>query len=195
MDEARFGLKVTHRRLWCPFGSRPPWTHDHQYHWFWLYAAVESVSGTCVVLCSCRTSTGSASSASWKSCANTPAATRSGSCSTTAAATPAAKSTGHREDRAAALQPRTQPGGALVRGAAPGLRQRDLRHPGRPRSRSYRSSPALLAEPRQASASDRLPMVVLCHGRLELHRLSIGRKVGLKLKTLMISYFRNSITT
>src|SRR3954462_10678513 len=50
MDEARFGLKVTHRRLWCPFGSRPPWTHDHQYHWFWLYAAVEPVSGTCVVL-------------------------------------------------------------------------------------------------------------------------------------------------
>ena len=50
MDEARFGLKVTHRRLWCPFGSRPPWLHDHQYHWFWLYAAVEPVSGTCVVL-------------------------------------------------------------------------------------------------------------------------------------------------
>ena len=41
MDEARFGLKVTHRRLWCPFGSRPPWIHEHQYHWFWLYAAVE----------------------------------------------------------------------------------------------------------------------------------------------------------
>jgi transposase len=50
MDEARFGLKVTHRRLWCPFGSRPPWPHEHQYHWFWLYAAVEPVSGTCVVL-------------------------------------------------------------------------------------------------------------------------------------------------
>ena len=50
MDEARFGLKVTHRRLWCPFGSRPPWTHEHQYHWFWLYAAVEPVSGTCFVL-------------------------------------------------------------------------------------------------------------------------------------------------
>ena len=50
MDEARFGLKVTHRRLWCPFGSRPPWIHEHQYHWFWLYAAVEPVSGTCVVL-------------------------------------------------------------------------------------------------------------------------------------------------
>src|SRR4051812_14311614 len=48
MDEARFGLKVTHRRLWCPFGSRPP--HDHQYHWFWLYTAVEPVSGTCFVL-------------------------------------------------------------------------------------------------------------------------------------------------
>src|SRR4051812_23686771 len=50
MDEARFGLKVTHRRLWCPFGSRPPWIHEHQYHWFWLYAAVEPVSGACVVL-------------------------------------------------------------------------------------------------------------------------------------------------
>jgi transposase len=50
MDEARFGLKVTHRRLWCPFGSRPPWIHNHQYHWFWLYAAVEPVSGTCFVL-------------------------------------------------------------------------------------------------------------------------------------------------
>src|SRR3954451_24288607 len=50
MDEARFGLKVTHRRLWCPFGSRPPWIHEHQYQWFWLYAAVEPVSGTCVVL-------------------------------------------------------------------------------------------------------------------------------------------------
>ena len=50
MDEARFGLKVTHRRLWCPFGSRPPWPHEHQYQWFWLYAAVEPVSGTCVVL-------------------------------------------------------------------------------------------------------------------------------------------------
>ncbi len=50
MDEARFGLKVTHRRLWCPFGSRPPWAHEHQYHWFWLYAAVEPVSGTSFVL-------------------------------------------------------------------------------------------------------------------------------------------------
>jgi hypothetical protein len=39
---ARFGLKATHRRLWCPFGSRPPWTHEHQYHWSWLYAAVGS---------------------------------------------------------------------------------------------------------------------------------------------------------
>jgi transposase len=48
--QARFGLKATHRRLWCPFGSRPPWPHEHQYHWFWLYAAVEPVSGTCVVL-------------------------------------------------------------------------------------------------------------------------------------------------
>src|SRR4029450_1124004 len=50
MDEARFGLKATHRRLWCPFGSRPPWTHEHQYHWFLLYAAVEPVTGNCFVL-------------------------------------------------------------------------------------------------------------------------------------------------
>src|SRR3712207_2038667 len=50
MDEARFGLTATHRRPWCPFGSRPPWTHEHQYHWFWLYAAVEPVSGACFVL-------------------------------------------------------------------------------------------------------------------------------------------------
>jgi transposase len=48
--QARFGLKATHRRLWCPFGSRPPWTHEHQYHWFWLYTAVEPASGACVVL-------------------------------------------------------------------------------------------------------------------------------------------------
>lgn len=50
MDEARFGLKVPHRRLWCPFGARPPWTHDHLYQWFWLYAAVEPVSGDSFVL-------------------------------------------------------------------------------------------------------------------------------------------------
>jgi len=50
MDEARFGLKVTHRRLWCPFGSRPPWPHEHEYQWLWLYAAVEPVSGDCFVL-------------------------------------------------------------------------------------------------------------------------------------------------
>ena len=50
MDEARFGLKVTHRRLWCPRGSRPPWRHDHEYRWFWLYAAVEPTSGECFVL-------------------------------------------------------------------------------------------------------------------------------------------------
>jgi hypothetical protein len=31
MDEARFGLKAAHRRLWCPFGSRLPWIHEHQY--------------------------------------------------------------------------------------------------------------------------------------------------------------------
>ncbi|MCG5239929.1 IS630 family transposase [Azospirillum doebereinerae] len=50
MDEARFGLKVSHRRLWCPFGHRPPWTHEHEYRWLWLYAAVEPTSGACFVL-------------------------------------------------------------------------------------------------------------------------------------------------
>lgn len=50
MDEARFGLKVTHRRLWCPFKSRPPWTHEHEYVWMWLYVAVEPVSGDSFVL-------------------------------------------------------------------------------------------------------------------------------------------------
>jgi transposase len=49
-DEARFGLKVWHHRRWCPFGARPPWVHEDRYQWLWLYAAVEPVSGACVVL-------------------------------------------------------------------------------------------------------------------------------------------------
>jgi len=98
MDEARFGLKVTHRRLWCPFGSRPPWTHDHQYHWFWLYA--EPVSGTVLFLphvdglCFQRFLEES-----------TPAPTRSGSSSTTAAATSAAKSAGPTASRRSRCRP------------------------------------------------------------------------------------------
>lgn len=50
MDEARIGLKVTHRRSWCPFGHRPPWTHEHEYKWLWLYAAVEPSTGESFVL-------------------------------------------------------------------------------------------------------------------------------------------------
>jgi DDE superfamily endonuclease len=50
LDEARFGLKVSHRRLWCPKGRRPPWTHEQQYQWVWLYATVEPVSGDGFVL-------------------------------------------------------------------------------------------------------------------------------------------------
>lgn len=49
-DEARFGLKVKHRRHWSPFGCRPPWSHDDQYQWLWLYAAVEPATGQSLVL-------------------------------------------------------------------------------------------------------------------------------------------------
>jgi transposase len=49
-DEARFGLKVWHRRRWCPRGVRPPWPYEHRYEWLWLYAAVEPTSGNCFVL-------------------------------------------------------------------------------------------------------------------------------------------------
>lgn len=45
MDEARFGLKVWHRRRWCPKGHRPPWRVEDRYEWTWLYAAVEPVTG------------------------------------------------------------------------------------------------------------------------------------------------------
>jgi transposase len=49
-DEARFGLKVWHRRRWCPSGARPPWPYEHRYQWLWLYAAVEPITGACFVL-------------------------------------------------------------------------------------------------------------------------------------------------
>lgn len=45
MDEARFGLKVWHRRRWCPSGSRPPWRAGGKYKWLWLYVAVEPATG------------------------------------------------------------------------------------------------------------------------------------------------------
>ena len=52
MDEARFGLKKKQRQ---PAGApsaagRPGSMTTRGTHWFWLYAAVEPVSGTCVVL-------------------------------------------------------------------------------------------------------------------------------------------------
>lgn len=49
-DEARFGLKVWHRRRWCPSGARPPWLHEDRYQWLWLYAAVEPITGEAFVL-------------------------------------------------------------------------------------------------------------------------------------------------
>jgi transposase len=50
MDEARFGLKVRHRRRWCPCGARPPWGVEDRHEWLWLYVAVEPASGESVVL-------------------------------------------------------------------------------------------------------------------------------------------------
>lgn len=44
-DEARFGLKVWHRRRWCPKGVRPPYLVEDRYEWLWLYAAVDPVTG------------------------------------------------------------------------------------------------------------------------------------------------------
>lgn len=45
MDEARFGLKVWHRRRWCPSGFRPSWRVRDKYKWLWLYVAVEPATG------------------------------------------------------------------------------------------------------------------------------------------------------
>src|ERR687886_394913 len=50
LDEARFGLKVRHRRRWCPFGARPPWIHADRDEWLWLSVAVEPTTGESVVL-------------------------------------------------------------------------------------------------------------------------------------------------
>lgn len=46
----RFGLKVWHRRRWCPRGARPPWPDEHRYEWLWLYGAIEPTTGWCFVL-------------------------------------------------------------------------------------------------------------------------------------------------
>ena len=45
LDEGRFGLKVWHRRRWCPSGVRPPWIFEDRYQWLWVYAAVEPLTG------------------------------------------------------------------------------------------------------------------------------------------------------
>src|SRR4051794_37492909 len=161
MDEARFGLKVTHRRLWCPFGSRPPWTHDHQYHWFWLYAAVEPVSGTCVVLflphvdgvCfqrfleEVRQHTGS----------DTIGLVLDNSGSHTSGKV-------HWPDGIEKIalppySPELNPAGSRrYAGSSPTPSSRHLRHPGRPRSRSHRSPSAVtvhtLAVRRQQEGAD-----------------------------------------
>ncbi len=50
LDEARFGLRVWHRRSWCPWGTRPPWVYEDRYTWLWLYVAVEPTTGESVVL-------------------------------------------------------------------------------------------------------------------------------------------------
>src|SRR3954467_6731864 len=55
--------------------------------------------------CSCRTSTGSASNASWRSSASIPAPIGSGSSSTTAVATPAARPAGPRVSRRSRCRP------------------------------------------------------------------------------------------
>ena len=168
MDEARFGLKVTHSRLWCPFGSRRPGIHDHQYHWFWLYAAVEPVSGTCVVLflphvdgiCfqrfleEVRQHTGS----------DTIGLVLDNSSSVT----PAAKSTGPGASRRSPCRPtapnstRRSAGSRRYAGSSP-----------TPSSTPWKTSKPLSPKPfgpigrtRQAPTSGRLPMVVLCRGRL-----------------------------
>lgn len=45
MDEARFGLRISLHRRWCPCGVRPPWLVDDQYEWRWRYTAVEPSTG------------------------------------------------------------------------------------------------------------------------------------------------------
>lgn len=49
-DEGRFGLKVWFRKRWCPLGERPPWVYQDHYEWWWLYAAVEPLTGESLML-------------------------------------------------------------------------------------------------------------------------------------------------
>jgi hypothetical protein len=133
MDEARFGLKVTHRRLWCPFGRRPPWTHDHQDHGFWLYAAVEPVSGTCLVLFLPPVD-GVCFERFLEELRRHTGTDRIGLGLDTSGSHTSGKvrwPEGLAKIALPTLQPRAQPGGALVRGLAPGLRHCGLRDLGR----------------------------------------------------------------
>lgn len=47
-DEARFGLRTWHRRRWMAYGFRPEWLEQHRYEWFYLYGAIEPVTGRAV---------------------------------------------------------------------------------------------------------------------------------------------------
>src|SRR3954462_10336897 len=125
MDEARFGLKVTHCRLWCPFGSCPPWPHDHQYHWFWLYTAVEPVSGTCVVLFLPHVD-GICFQRFLEEFRQHTGTDKIGLVLDNSGSHTSGKVRWPDGIEKIPLPPRTQPGGTLVRGVAPGLRQRRL---------------------------------------------------------------------
>ena len=44
-DETRFGLKTWHKRRWMAKGYRPAWVGQQRYQWFYLYGAIEPLSG------------------------------------------------------------------------------------------------------------------------------------------------------
>ena len=47
-DEMRVGLIVKHRRVWMPEGVRANWPVQHKYEYFYLYGAVDVLSGEVV---------------------------------------------------------------------------------------------------------------------------------------------------
>ena len=47
-DETRMGLMVIHRKVWLPEGVRADWTVQHKYEYFYLYGAVDVLSGEVV---------------------------------------------------------------------------------------------------------------------------------------------------
>ena len=44
-DEMRVGLIVKHRKVWMPEGVRADWPVQHKYEYFYLYGAVDVLSG------------------------------------------------------------------------------------------------------------------------------------------------------